>query len=67
MRDRVRLAIEAWLPWYDEHLEEGRSVRSEDIHRRSINARILAERLTPAELERLASAYAAYARALTRR
>lgn len=66
MRDRIRRMIESTLPWYDPHLEEGRAARSDDIHYRSIAARLSAESLTPIDRERIARAYRAYAAAMRR-
>jgi hypothetical protein len=45
VRERVRAFVEHLLPWYDQAAEDRRDERSEAIHRRSIRARIRAEKV----------------------
>ena len=56
--DRVRRMVERLLPWYDPTVEARRTAHSEDVHRRSIAARI--------EAEDVRAAYLDYARRLHR-
>lgn len=54
--ERVRAAVESWLPWYDPALEARRDRRSRRIQRFSIAARLSAEReLTPEDKRLIAT------------
>jgi hypothetical protein len=45
VRERLRALVERLLPWYDLAAEARRAERSAAIHRRSIRARIRAEKV----------------------